>query len=459
LGRHIEPETRARRVSPLFKRIALIVGLVLIGFGAVLAGFSIVQKKSPMQVMLEPAQLFVQTPQQVFGKSNLLVLVEGLDYDYNSKDEEYSSEARSDVIKAINIDFDTKQVYMLDVGRDMEATLPNGEVTKINAAQSEGGINESRKVIAQFLGIPGFDKYVILRADSMKDIINAIDGVDVNVKDSDCLKNDECKNQSDLDYTDTWGHLYIHLKPGMQHLDGDNAVAYARFRHDWCSDPCRMMRQDDVITAMVQKLRNDKLNTILHAGDLIGVIQRNVTTDLTTPQLASLASYFIDFSPSDLHKAQINSTGDVTLADGGDATLPDKADLALKVQSMLVAPPAPTAPPDPAAIAAVAPSSVRVDVENGSGVAGAAHRVAEALKKQGFTIGDIGDAPSSDVALTEIHEHSPVAYAGARVRQSLPIAAQSATIVDESAQTSSSKTSSDVTIVVGKDLAASTVKL
>lgn len=457
MGRHIEPETRARRTSPLFKRIALIVGLVLIGFGAVLAGFSIVQKKSPMQVMLEPAQLFVQTPQEVFGKSNLLVLIEGLDYDYNAKDEEYSSQARSDVIKVVNIDFDTKQAYVLDIGRDMEATLPNGEVTKINAAQAEGGISESRKVIAQFLGIPGFDRYVILRADSMKDIINAIDGVDVNVKDSDCLKNGQCKNQSNLDYTDTWGHLYIHLKPGMQHLNGENAVAYARFRHDWCSDPCRMMRQDDVITAMVQKLKNDKLNTILHAGQLIGVIQRNVTTDFTTPELASLASYFIDFSPSDLHKAQVNSAGDVTLPDGGDATLPDKGDLALKVQSMLVAPPAPSAPPNAVAVAAIAPSSVRVDVENGSGIAGAAHRVAQALKRQGFTIGTIGDAPSSDVAVTEIHEHSSVEYAGARVRQSLPVAAQSAAIVDENAQ-ASAKTPSDVTVVVGKDLAASTAK-
>jgi hypothetical protein len=60
----------------------------------------------------------------------------------------------------------------------------------------------------------------------------------------------------------------------------------------------------------------------------------------------------------------------------------------------------------------------------------------------------VGDAPTSNVAVTEIHEHTSVTFAAAKVRDSLP-GGESATIV----QDGSTKTASDVTIVVGRDLA------
>ena len=45
-------------------------------------------------------------------------------------------------------------------------------------------------------------------------------------------------------------------------------------------------------------------------------------------------------------------------------------------------------------VAEIVPSTLQVDVENGSGVAGVAHKLAAQLQKQGFKIGSIGDAPS-----------------------------------------------------------------
>ena len=34
-----------------------------------------------------------------------------------------------------------------------------------------------------------------------------------------------------MDYDDNWGHLHIHLKPGLQHLNGQQAMGFVRFRH------------------------------------------------------------------------------------------------------------------------------------------------------------------------------------------------------------------------------------
>ncbi|MGC1381487.1 MAG: LCP family protein [Candidatus Baltobacteraceae bacterium] len=424
------------------------------GAGAGLAGYAALSHKNPVS---EFTHIFVRTPQQVFGKSNVLVLVEGLDYDYTAKDEEFSTNSRSDAIWAVNLDFANKRIYQLSIPRDMIATLPNGTRGKINEAQSDGGVKEAKDVIGQWLGIPGFDRYVVLRIDATKEFIDAIGGIDVTVKSSDCLRYKTGCTGQELDYDDTWGHLHIHLKEGMQHLNGAPAVAYMRFRHDWCSDPCRIMRQQQVLHAMLAKVKGDRVNTFLHLGDLLSVFKRYVQTDFTDSELISLATFFQGMSDSEVISAQVPYTETEDLPGYGDSLVPDTAARARLVATMLAAPVAPVPSPDALALAAIAPGTLRVDVENGSGVAGAAHRVADALRHAGFTIGQVGDAERSDYSATEIHEHSSVVYAGARVRAALPLSLKEALVVPDPAPTGSPAASanSDVTLIVGSDLAKS----
>lgn len=433
-------------------RIAIIVGLIVLAAGSAMGGYAIVEHRNPVTAI---TQVFVPTPQQVFGKSNLLVLVEGLDYDYTPSDEEYSSNSRSDVIWAVNLDFANKRVDELSIPRDMIATMPNGTLAKINEAQSDGGVNEAKSVIAHWLGISGFDHYVILRIDATKQFIGAIGGVNVYVKSSDCLRYKTDCTRDLLDYDDTWGHLHIHLKEGMQHLTGEQAVAYMRFRHDWCSDPCRIMRQQQVLHAVVDKLRDDRFNTLMHLADLLGVFRKYVQTDLTDSELLAIAAYYQGMPNSAIVSAQVPYTDDVNLPGYGDSLVPDTAARAHLVAMMLTAPPTALASPDPLALAAIPPATLRVDVENGSGVTGAARRVATMLRQAGFTIGDIGDAQRSDYAATEIHEHSSVTFAGAKVREALPPSLRNAAVVPDSTPSASPEatatSTSDVTVIVGSD--------
>lgn len=436
----------------LIKRIAMIVGLVVLGIGSAMAGYAIVERRNPVTAI---TQIFVPTPQQVFGKPNLLVLVEGLDYDYTPSDEEYSTNSRSDVIWAVNLDFANKRIDELSIPRDMVATLPNGTQAKINQAQSEGGVKEAKSVIAQWLGIPGFDRYVILRIDATKAFISAIGGVSLYVKSSNCLRyKTNCTGDS-LDYDDTWGHLHIHLKEGLQHLSGEQAVAYMRFRHDWCSDPCRILRQQQVLRALVDKIKGDRFNTLVHLGDLLGVFQKYVQTDLTDSEVISIANYYQGSPNSSIVSNQVPYTGDVDLPSYGDSLVPDTAARAHLVATMLVEPPIPVPSPDALALAAIPASTLRVDVENGSGITGAARSVAAVLRHAGFTIGDVGDAERSDYTATEIHEHSSVTFAGAKVREALPAALRDASVVPDPASSASpaATTTSDVTVIVGGDFA------
>lgn len=437
---------------PLWRRVALIVGLVLVGMASAVAGFSIYKHESPMQML---AQTFIPTPQQVFGKSNLLVLVEGLDYDYTDNDVEFSKNSRSDIIKAINLDFGDKGIYVLSILRDMLATYPNGAEMKINQAQSDGGVKEAQQVISSFLGVPGFDRYVILRIDATKDLIDAIGGIDVYAKTSDCLVNHTGCTGGRIDYDDNWGHLHIHFTEGMHHMNGSQAVAYGRFRHDWCSDPCRVMRQNQIIQAAIDKLKGDKLNTLMNAGNLLKVLRKDVDTNFTDSELLSLASYFSGVAVKDVHFNTTPYTGDVERADGDDL-IPDKAKLADMVQNMLIAPPTPEPSPDAMALAGIAPSSIHVDVENASGITGAAGAVADSLRRSGFAIGNVGNASRSDETRTRIQEHSNVTFAGAKVRSALPLAVQKVPISGAPVPSSSPDSTappSDVTVFVGRDLA------
>lgn len=451
MGKHLRPdesfEPRPPR-RPLLKQVLIVAAIIIAGVIAVLAGMSVAQRKPVWAIV---ASALTPSPQQVFGKNNILVLVEGLDYDYTSKDEEYSSKARSDIIWAVNLDFTTHRIYQLSIPRDMVATYPGGGRQKINQAQSEGGTPEALRVISSFLGIPGFDRYMVFRADTTQDLLNSLGGVDVKVMNSDCQMHPKGCTNGPLDYDDSWGHLHIHLKPGMQHLSGVQAVGYMRFRHDWCGDPCRIMRQQQVLHALLRKLSANKLNTLLHLNDLLGVLNRDVTTNFTTQEEVSIATAFSDLAPNAIVTKQIPYVDDIILPDGGAAIVADDAKRAELVRTMLIAPPQPTAAPDPGAIAAIAPGSLRVDVENGTGVPGMAKRVAALLKREGFQIAQVGNAPSGNVATTEVHEHSRVALAGLKVRSGLGTAARSVPVISEtiSAQTPAP---SDVTVILGGDL-------
>lgn len=334
---HDSPRTPGRAWWPI------ILGLALATFFGFL-GYMVFAHRVSWSTVVQRT-LFIPDPRSLFAESSIRVLVVGLDYDYTDNDQPFSKNSRSDIIMALNLDFTNHRIYELSVPRDMVATLPNGEQAKINQAQSDGGIRESEEVVSKWLGIPAFDRYVVLRINTTKDLINAIGGVDVDVKNSNALMHEG--HNGPIDYDDTWGHLHVHLKPGLQHLDGSQAVGYARFRHDWCSDPCRIMRQQQVVRAIIAKLDGDKLNTLLHLNSLIAVVNRDVQTNFAPTEELAIVMAYADAKPSQIHTAQVPYVADINLPGYGDSILPDTTKRAQLVHDMLLDPPQPVASPVP----------------------------------------------------------------------------------------------------------------
>ena len=432
----------------IFGKLLLALGLVF-GIGVGLVGMqSVVQHRTPTDVINSDVRMpFIASPQELFHKDRVAILLLGLDYNYNTKDEEVSSNARTDTIKAVALDLPSPEnpagnVSILSVPRDMAAIMPDGSENKVNAGyvgfngNSEMAAHNSEKVIGSFLGLPGFDRYITLRIDATKSVIDAIGGIDVVP--------DETMN-----YDDNWGHLHIHFIGGKKyHMNGEDAVSYSRFRHDACSDPCRIKRQDQVIRLTVAKLKNDKFNDLLHVTQLIDVVRKNVYTDLSQREMLSLAWAFQHIDIAKIDTQQVPYVGDKQLACCGDVVIADDTVKAALVKKMFLDPLMPSVPPDARAVAAVNPGSIHVEVENGSGVAGEGAALAGFLRKQGFVVQSVENAARFGYDATEIHVHSVgTPLAGERVRTAIALA--TATV-----QPDAQPSTSDVTVIVGRDYAA-----
>lgn len=430
--------------------MAYVLGAVLLVFGLFtgLVAYTMVRSHTYNPVV-GIVNYFVPSPESMFGKERIFVLLMGLDYDYNNLDEPSSKESRTDKIEAFALDFPSKVIESVAVPRDMDAIV-NGHEDKINDAYQYGGAKNTDAVVGAFLGLPKtdrgtyFDRYFTLRINASKDMIDAIGGLDVPVTET-------------LNYDDTWGHLHIHFKPGLYHMNGDEAVSYARFRHDACSDPCRIRRQQQIERLTIEKLKNDKFNDVTHIAQLIDVVRKNVDTNLTADEMRSLGWAFRDLNIADVHATQIPYVSDKELNCCGDVLIADDAAKAKIVAGFVGPYYAATPPPSADAIAAVNPAQLRVDVRNGSGVPGLGAKLAEVLRRDGYVINSVGNADSFDYDTTQIRATSKTPLAGERVRSDMHLAAATVTPIPDA--TGAALTASpgpataiaDVTVVVGRD--------
>lgn len=447
MGKHSAPEPEAKKPHR-FAVLPAIILSVLVVFCAASGVFAFRvhdrMARNHQDMAHAALSLFVADPLDLFRKDRLYVLVMGIDYNYDDKDQPFSKGARSDTIMVAALDLVSRAVNVLSVPRDALVTYPSGRQDKINAAYAIGGEKLSDQVIGSFLGLPAtapdhyFDRYIVLKINATKELIDAIGGIDVPVDEQ-------------MDYDDTWGHLHIHFKPGLTHMNGENAVSYSRFRHDACSDPCRIKRQQQILQITIAKLRNDKFNDLAHVGDLIGVVNRNVVTDFSDDEKRSLAMAFSGIDTKSMRMAQVPFIADRDMGgDLGDVLIPDDEKKAEIVAKVLTGPMGPQPTPGPDQLAAIPPASVHVEVQNGSGRQGVGAKMATFLRSKGFVVSSIGNAASFGYDTTEIHAHSKIFGVGDKVKAA--IALPNVPVTSDATATPSAQTA-DVTVIIGRDFA------
>ncbi len=194
----------------------------------------------------------------------------------------------TDTIMIASIDIQNQNASLLSIPRDMWVNV-NGSSMKINAAFSTGkqnamykgknladaeadGVRTAIGAVREVAGVP-IHKYALVDYKAFRDIVNAIGGVDVNLKDP---IND--------------GFAKIYFKTGPQHLDGDRALALARSRHGSPrGDFDRNEHQRQIILAMRDKASSTGiLANPVRLNSLANAVQKNVRTDLSISEAQSL---------------------------------------------------------------------------------------------------------------------------------------------------------------------------
>jgi len=176
----------------------------------------------------------------------------------------------TDSIIVASINPKTFQTALLSIPRDLYVQIPNtASYTKINAlyaraedkdASGKSGIDDLEKTLTDITGQP-IDYYIALDFDGFKQIINQLGGIKVQVP----------KDLHDERYPGpNYSYETFDLKQGLQTLDGDTALKFARTRHDEDGDFGRAYRQQLILEAARSKAFS--LGTILNIPEINNVL-------------------------------------------------------------------------------------------------------------------------------------------------------------------------------------------
>ena len=146
---------------------------------------------------------------------------------------------RADVLMIASVS--RGQVNLISVPRDTRISGGNGYM-KINSALAAGG---DEYLIEKVEGVTGIDihEYVKVDFSAVENMIDAFGGVDFDIP-------------QNMDYEDPEQDLYIHLKEGMHHLNGEDSLKLLRFRGYAMADIERTAVQRNFIKAFITQNLN-----------------------------------------------------------------------------------------------------------------------------------------------------------------------------------------------------------
>ncbi len=204
-------------------------------------------------------------------KDPISVLVVGVD-------ERDGDSGRTDTMMVLTVNPETQSTKILSIPRDTRAELidktdsDNDTISKMNHAYAYGGIGMTIDSLENFLNIP-IDYYVKVNMEGFRDIVDAVGGIDVN-------------NQ----YTFELDGVY--LKKGQHHLEGEEALAYARMRkEDPNGDFGRQERQREVVTKVIKK--GASVSSLTNYNEILEALSDNVETSLSMQEIVSMQKSYL----------------------------------------------------------------------------------------------------------------------------------------------------------------------
>lgn len=196
----------------------------------------------------------------------------------DSRSKVIQNKSRSDVNMVLTINPDTKTVLMTSIPRDYYVSV-NGKTGLKDKLTHAGiyGIDTSRRTIEDLFDID-IPYSIKISMSSVTEVVDLVGGVDI---------------VSDTEFN-SYHYKGWRVKKGINHMDGEHALAYSRERYAYSSgDRHRIMNQQQVLEAVLKKIVSDK--TFLTKYDkLLDSLSNLYRTDIPSSLITELVKRQLD---------------------------------------------------------------------------------------------------------------------------------------------------------------------
>jgi polyisoprenyl-teichoic acid--peptidoglycan teichoic acid transferase len=270
--------------------------------------------RSGMTVTIAHAAERVRPPFN--GRNQVNILLIGVD--------DKIERGRSDTLLLARLDTENRQIRALSIPRDTRTAIAGERgYNKINAAYPRGGAPLTVATIHKLTGVP-IDYYVKTDFTGFKEMVDLVGGIEMDV-------------ERDMHYDDNWGNLHIHLARGAQHLDGEKAMEYIRYRKGNHrsragdgSDISRIQRQQKFLRALADRLM--VVSNLPRLPQLVREAEGCVNTNLSQGDLIYLAGLAKELGSQQIRLETV--PGRHALLGGVSYWLPDEEGLAQIVSDL-----------------------------------------------------------------------------------------------------------------------------
>lgn len=162
-------------------------------------------------------------------------------------------------------------ISMIAIPRD---TLLPGPYMRINSVYHHDGAEGLRREVEAILGVP-VDYYVIVKLDIFQNLVDAVGGVTVDVP-------------YPMRYRDNAAGLNINFQPGPQHMDGEDASKFIRFRETLRGDIDRIDNVKRLAYALLERIKQLNVRAVTTVPGLVDTFFKDVETNASLNLLGDL---------------------------------------------------------------------------------------------------------------------------------------------------------------------------
>lgn len=266
--------------------LAVVLALAIGAFAYVRYHFGMANKGSDFKE--EDVQNFEipEADRQRMEKGYWTIAVFGVD----SRDDSLGEGNQSDVIMIVNLNRETGEIQLVSVFRDTYLNINDKNTyNKINAAYAQGGPTQAVKAINKNLDL-NITHYATFNWKAVATAINILGGIDVDISKSEFYY----INAFITETVKGTGIGSVQLKSaGLNHLDGVQAVAYARLRL-MDTDYARTERQRLVVEKAFEKAKNANLATLNSlVGNMFAMTMTNINELDVFPMVKDVKKYHL----------------------------------------------------------------------------------------------------------------------------------------------------------------------